>query len=302
MNTDDVPSLAVDTMAQKTRGFAMLSNYRLSTVLSVISVIIVSACQATTHKEQPVAKANDVITPVPYLDDAGQEGYRKYLEESSDRAFALSPSGAWEWKSAGVFQSLDDVKKRVMQDCRRQTINPCYFYSINNKVVWDGPAPEELRKLDIDSLGVKIKLPERWKDVCKVSVAVSKTIQSHICHFKDRNSKANVTWIVREGEGEIDAWGEEMMEVFMKGYAADGKKPLPFSQKSTDSDILTLSNGSTGTAVHNEYIINGHHRNVSYVTFVHEGLFYWLAAYNYGKTAKLQGAEVDQIVSSIVFK
>lgn len=244
------------------------------------------------------AEVNDVDA-VPFLNDAGREGYRDFLEEPEDRAFALSPSGAWSWASARKQQPLKNRKKKAIRRCENFSSSPCYLYAVNKEVVYDGPAWQHL---SLGSLGVSIELPERWRRSCKDTFTVTVTATKRICIFKDSKGKASVIWrVIKEG-GDIDAWGAALMKGFIKSYASDNGRPLSFERIPLRSVAVALSNGSSATAMHERYDINDHRRYVSQLMFTHNGLNFWLVAYNIGDTHTIEGPPFNKIVSSIVFK
>jgi dienelactone hydrolase len=61
------------------------------------------------------------------------EGYAKFLAADVPRAFAISPSGAWAWRSG-----LDAVKV-AMERCQTGSRTPCALYAVDDRVVWKAP-------------------------------------------------------------------------------------------------------------------------------------------------------------------
>lgn len=265
--------------------------FRLS-ISVVISLFTVGAHAAEVNN----------VDAVPFLNDAGRDGYRDFLEEPEDRAFALSPSGAWSWASARKQQPLENRKKKAIRRCEKFSSTPCYLYAVNKEVVYDGPAWDKPQKLRVDSLGVSIELPERWKRSCKDTITITNTLDAYPCVFKDSKEKATVILKVIKGGGDIDAWGVASMKRFIKSYASDNGSPLSFERTPLRSVAVTLSNGSSATAVHERYNINDNRRYVSQLMFTHNGLNFWLVAFNVGDTNTIEGTPFNQIVSSIVFK
>jgi len=45
--------------------------------------------------------AVDAVDSVPYVDEAGRNGYRNFLHQYPSRAFAVSDTGAWSWAEEG---------------------------------------------------------------------------------------------------------------------------------------------------------------------------------------------------------
>jgi dienelactone hydrolase len=72
---------------------------------------------------------------VPYIDDAGREGYRKFLEARSPKAFVITPTGHW----AATSGSLDPTGT-TLANCRKQNAD-CRPYAVDRHVVWpENPA------------------------------------------------------------------------------------------------------------------------------------------------------------------
>jgi dienelactone hydrolase len=81
--------------------------------------------------------AVDAVDSVPFLDDAGRNGYRNFLHQFPSRAFAVSDSGAWSWAEGG-----DDPMAVAVANCQKQSSDPCRLYAVNNAVVWKDPSDE----------------------------------------------------------------------------------------------------------------------------------------------------------------
>lgn len=64
------------------------------------------------------------IDAVPYLDAAGREGYRHFLNQHPNRAFAVSAEGG------------DDPMALALENCRQQGTGACRLYAVDNHVVW----------------------------------------------------------------------------------------------------------------------------------------------------------------------
>jgi hypothetical protein len=79
----------------------------------------------------------DAVDSVPFLDDAGRNGYRNFLHQYPSRAFAVSNSGAWSWAEGG-----DDPMTVAISNCQKQSSDPCRLYAVNNMVVWKDPAAD----------------------------------------------------------------------------------------------------------------------------------------------------------------
>ncbi|OLL33397.1 hypothetical protein BTH42_01425 [Burkholderia sp. SRS-W-2-2016] len=75
--------------------------------------------------------ALDAVDAVPYLDEAGRNGYRNFLHQYPSRAFAVSDSGAWSWAEGG-----DNPMSVAINNCQKQSADPCKLYAVDNSVVW----------------------------------------------------------------------------------------------------------------------------------------------------------------------
>ncbi|RZI44764.1 dienelactone hydrolase [Herbaspirillum sp. HC18] len=75
--------------------------------------------------------AIDNVDAIPYLKGSAREQYRAFLGKSTPRAFAVSPSGAWSWAEDG-----DDPVEQALQDCQKNSSDPCRLYAVDNHVVW----------------------------------------------------------------------------------------------------------------------------------------------------------------------
>jgi dienelactone hydrolase len=75
--------------------------------------------------------AVDAVNSVPYVDEAGRNGYRNFLHQYPSRAFAVSDSGAWSWAEGG-----DNPMSVAIDNCQKQSTSPCKLYAVDNSVVW----------------------------------------------------------------------------------------------------------------------------------------------------------------------
>jgi dienelactone hydrolase len=73
----------------------------------------------------------DAVNSVPFVDDAGRNGYRNFLHQYPSRAFAVSATGAWSWAEGG-----DDPMAVAVSNCQKQSSDPCRLYAVNDTVVW----------------------------------------------------------------------------------------------------------------------------------------------------------------------
>ena len=78
--------------------------------------------------------AIDSVESVPFLDEAGRNGYRQFLQQYPGRAFAISDSGAWSWAEGG-----NDPMSMAVANCQKESSNPCRLYAVDNAVVWTDP-------------------------------------------------------------------------------------------------------------------------------------------------------------------
>lgn len=81
--------------------------------------------------------ALDAVNAVPFLDEAGREGYRNFLKQYPSRAFAVSENGAWSWAEGG-----DNPMAVAIANCQKEGAGACRLYAVNDSVVWkdDGHA------------------------------------------------------------------------------------------------------------------------------------------------------------------
>ncbi|WP_246796113.1 dienelactone hydrolase family protein [Burkholderia perseverans] len=79
----------------------------------------------------------DAVNAVPYLDAAGRDGYRHFLNQHPSRAFAVSAEGAWSWAEGG-----DDPMALALENCRKQGAGACRLYAVDDHVVWRGDGTE----------------------------------------------------------------------------------------------------------------------------------------------------------------
>jgi dienelactone hydrolase len=95
--------------------------------------------------------ALDAVTAVPFVDEAGRNGYRNFLHQYPSRAFAVSDSGAWSWAEGG-----DDPMSVAVANCQKQSSAPCRLYAVNDSVVWsDGGSSQTASAQGSSSGGVK---------------------------------------------------------------------------------------------------------------------------------------------------
>jgi thiol-disulfide isomerase/thioredoxin len=83
------------------------------------------------------AGLND-IEAVPYLDQAGKDGYREFLTAAKHRAFAIAPGGAWTWYGGG--STAESVAEDTLHTCEFDAGQPCIIYAVDDRVVFDSQA------------------------------------------------------------------------------------------------------------------------------------------------------------------
>jgi len=73
----------------------------------------------------------DNVEAIPYLKGSARDQYRVFLSKATPRAFAVSPTGAWSWAEDG-----DDPVEQALQDCQKNSSQPCRLYAVDDHVVW----------------------------------------------------------------------------------------------------------------------------------------------------------------------
>jgi hypothetical protein len=97
--------------------------------------------------------ALDAVTAVPFVDEAGRNGYRNFLHQYPSRAFAVSDSGAWSWAEGG-----DDPMSVAVANCQKQSSDPCRLYAVNDAVVWrDASSSQTASAGAVGSAGEKVE-------------------------------------------------------------------------------------------------------------------------------------------------
>ncbi len=78
----------------------------------------------------------DEINKVPLTSEKGLAEYKRFLQASSPKAFAIAPDkSAWAWHS-GLLESIN----RALDRCAERAGKPCLLYATDNDVVWP-PGP-----------------------------------------------------------------------------------------------------------------------------------------------------------------
>lgn len=77
------------------------------------------------------ANGTDVedVSAVPNLNDAGREGYRRFLWSAPPRAFALSENGHWS------FRTGTDAQKEALNGCAKRGGVQCRLYAVDQELV-----------------------------------------------------------------------------------------------------------------------------------------------------------------------
>ncbi len=98
-----------------------------------------SSTSNSKHKYSESTAPTVDTTPVPFLDEAGQALYQKYLTVKLPSAFAISEDGHYSYAN-GTSPSPDlpaDAKDRAIAKCAMHvTTKPCFLYSVNRVVVY----------------------------------------------------------------------------------------------------------------------------------------------------------------------
>lgn len=68
---------------------------------------------------------------VPYINDRGRDGYRKFLSRKSPRAFAISQDGSWAWANRG-----QNPQQRALDNCNAHSEQQCQLYAVDNEIVY----------------------------------------------------------------------------------------------------------------------------------------------------------------------
>jgi dienelactone hydrolase len=73
----------------------------------------------------------DDASKLPHVkEEVKADGYKKFLNADIPRAFALSPSGAWSWRTGR------DAPQRAIEACQKFSKVPCRLYAVDDAVVW----------------------------------------------------------------------------------------------------------------------------------------------------------------------
>jgi dienelactone hydrolase len=90
----------------------------------------------------PPPKAKNAPPPAAFaaLDDANKlpyvtnvvksDGYQKFLDADLPRAFAISRTGAWAWRTG------ENAVKEALDRCEQNGKRPCALYAVDDAVVW----------------------------------------------------------------------------------------------------------------------------------------------------------------------
>lgn len=83
----------------------------------------------TEAPKQAGAAAIDDVDVVPYLNEKGRQGYRRFLAMKKPRAFVIAPNGSWSASSG------KDPASGALQACGK-TNEGCRVYAVDDEVVW----------------------------------------------------------------------------------------------------------------------------------------------------------------------
>jgi PQQ-dependent catabolism-associated CXXCW motif protein len=106
-------------------------------------------CVACAGAAAQAADVNDASS-VPFLSQAGRDGYAKFLEANPQKAFAVCLGGAWAYRS-GREVARAAASDAVAAARKNSKGMPCVVYAVNDKVVTGAAkqrlAPAELRQV-----------------------------------------------------------------------------------------------------------------------------------------------------------
>ena len=85
----------------------------------------------TTGVSAPAFARLDDVAVLPYVDDEGREGYRRFLAGGLPRAFAISDNGHWIRVNAAR-----GAARLAMSRCQTYG-GRCRLYAVDDEVVWD---------------------------------------------------------------------------------------------------------------------------------------------------------------------
>jgi hypothetical protein len=105
----------------------------------VLELTLVRADRLQTTDVQALAFARiDDVAMLPYVDDEGREGYRRFLAGGLPRAFAISDNGHWVRVNAAR-----GAARLAMSRCQTYG-GRCRLYAVDDAVVWDEKRPNDL--------------------------------------------------------------------------------------------------------------------------------------------------------------
>ncbi|NPT58504.1 dienelactone hydrolase family protein [Paraburkholderia elongata] len=100
--------------------------------------------------------AVDAVDSVPFVDEAGRNGYRNFLRQYPSRAFAVSDTGAWSWAEGG-----DNPMSVAIANCQKQSSAPCRLYAVDNSVVWGDGSSQTADSSSAGSAGERRAIASR---------------------------------------------------------------------------------------------------------------------------------------------
>ncbi len=92
----------------------------------------------TTGVSAPAFARLDDVGMLPYVDEEGREGYRRFLAGGLPRAFAISDNGRWTRVNAAR-----GAARLAMSRCQTYG-GRCRLYAVDDEVVWDQKRPGDL--------------------------------------------------------------------------------------------------------------------------------------------------------------
>ncbi|BAI73110.1 dienelactone hydrolase [Azospirillum sp. B510] len=79
----------------------------------------------------PIALSLPALPPPPELSAANRAKFPAYVEAGANKAFAVSPDGAYGWKSG--MRSLDEAQKGALENCSSHTQKGCRIAYLNDR-------------------------------------------------------------------------------------------------------------------------------------------------------------------------
>ena len=124
------PAASGGTHASSTRGVAVTV---IAGASHGVQGAVTRAITQPVYLDVHMPKGARFEQALPAKTPAMMEGYRRFLQSKPPRAFVLNADGQWGYSSG------DDYLSRALSNCQRRTGDPCFFYAVNDDVVWKAP-------------------------------------------------------------------------------------------------------------------------------------------------------------------